>query len=155
MTLDKNPKNEFCIDHRIASTCFDLGDWPLSRVLLKNNAEYPWLILVPRLESIQEIDELPKKSRYQLMDEISQISSIVRSYFKPDKLNVAYLGNIVSQLHIHIVARFTKDKLWPQGIWQASQENIPYADKVLIPLVDDLRVLVKEWNFSNSRKLKN
>lgn len=133
---------KFIINHRISSTCFELGDWPLSRVLLKNNSEYPWLILVPRLVDIQEIDEMPLESRYQLMNEMSQISSIVRAYFKPDKLNVAYLGNIVSQLHIHVVARFYNDKLWPHGIWQASQENIPYANEVLNPLLDDLSVLI-------------
>jgi diadenosine tetraphosphate (Ap4A) HIT family hydrolase len=139
----------FFIDNRITSTCFELGDWPLSRVLLKDNAAYPWLILVPRLNAVQEIDEMCQESRYQLMNEMSQLSSIVRAYFKPDKLNVAYLGNIVSQLHIHIVARFINDKLWPHSIWQASQENIQYTNNVLIPLLDDLRAQINvniEWS---------
>ena len=148
--MNNNPqeKLEFFVDTRISSTCFELGDWPLSRVLLKNNAEYPWLILVPRIQGIQELDDIPKESRYQLMNEMNQISSIVRTYFKPHKLNVASIGNQVSQLHLHIVARFTHDKLWPQGIWQASQENIPYTNHALNPLLEDLRAQINvnlEW----------
>jgi diadenosine tetraphosphate (Ap4A) HIT family hydrolase len=128
----------FFIAPQILSTCFELADWPLSRILLKNNAQYPWLILVPRIEAVQEIDDLPQESLYQLIDEISKLSSIVRAYFKPDKLNVANLGNIVPQLHIHIVARFTHDALWPHSIWQASQKNTPYSEEIFNPLVKEL-----------------
>ncbi len=85
---------------------------------------------------------MSEASRYQLINEISKVSSIVRAYFKPDKINVAYLGNIVSQLHIHVVARFTHDKLWPHSIWQASQGSIPYTDSVLSSLLDDLRAQI-------------
>ncbi len=135
-------EEKFFIDPQILSSCFELGNWPLCRVLLKNNAEYPWLILVPRINGVQEVDDLPKESRYKLIDEIIKLSSIIRIYFKPDKLNVAYLGNIVPQLHVHVVARFTHDKLWPHSIWQASQGNTSYAGHVLIPLLDDLRIQI-------------
>lgn len=134
----------FAIDNQISSTSFELRDLPLSRVLLKNNANYPWLILVPRVENIKEIDQLSQKARYVLMDEISQISSIVRAYFKPDKLNIAALGNQVPQLHIHIVGRFIGDELWPHGIWQKEQQTIPYSENELHPLLEDLRKLLKE-----------
>ena len=129
----------FALDERLVSSCFALADWPLSRVLLKNNADYPWLILVPRVDNIQEIDQLPKQLRYQLIDEISQLSSITRAHFKPNKLNMGALGNIVAQLHIHVVARFTYDKLWPHGIWQAAQTTVPYDEETLNSLLEDLR----------------
>lgn len=132
----------FLIDDKISSTCFLLTDWPLSRVLLKNNADYPWLILVPRRERVQEIDQLSEQDRYQLMDEISKLSSIMRVYFKPDKLNIGALGNIVPALHIHVIARFKDDDLWPHGVWQESQVSEPYAQDVLEPLLMDLKLLV-------------
>jgi diadenosine tetraphosphate (Ap4A) HIT family hydrolase len=141
---DKNMA--FTIDNRVSSTCFELGDWALSRVLLKNNAEFPWLILVPRIENITEIAQLSQQSRYVLMDEINQLSSIVSTYFKPDKLNIGTLGNIVSQLHIHVVGRFTTDSLWPHGIWQEGQPNIVYSQEKLQSLMEDLRDQIKNGN---------
>ena len=127
------------IDDRIVSTCFLLGDWPLSRIFLKNNADYPWLILVPRQDTIQDIDELSVEARTLLMNEISALSSIVKSYFKPDKLNIGALGNIVPQLHLHVIARFTHDHLWPHGVWQPGQSSTPYPEEVLQTLLVDLR----------------
>lgn len=137
---------DFVVDTRIESSCVVLGDWPLSRVFLKNNMNYPWLILVPRQCNIQEIDQLPGHSRHQLVDEISALSSIVKAYFKPDKLNVGTLGNIVSQLHVHVVARFTHDVLWPHGVWQVLQKDVPYANDILAQLSEDLKVRLKSVN---------
>ena len=77
------------------------------------------------------------------MDEIAELSIIIKTYFKPNKLNVATLGNSVSQLHIHIVARFTYDKLWPHGIWQAAQTEVLYSEEQLKQLTVDLRSLTK------------
>lgn len=109
------------IDERITSTCFYLGEWPLSTIFLKNNKHYPWLILVPRYANVQDMDQLPEGLQQQLMREICHLSRIVREQFKPDKLNVGALGNIVSQLHIHVIARFKDDELWPHGVWQEAQ----------------------------------
>lgn len=128
------------IDPRITSTCFKLADWSLSTVFLKNNAHYPWFILVPRHDNIQEIDQLPQSLQHVLMDEISRLSSIVKTQFHPDKLNVGTLGNIVPQLHIHVIARFTHDGLWPQGIWQESQTTRPYNDEEIDQLLEPLRL---------------
>lgn len=136
--------SQFFMDQRILDTCFLLGDWSLSSVLLKNNANYPWLILVPRIADIQEIDEIPANLRPVLMDEITQLSSVMRAYFKPYKLNIGFLGNIVSQLHIHVIGRFTTDKLWPHSIWQAALDHRPYSDDKVLPLVDDLRAWITD-----------
>lgn len=140
----KNP-----IDQRIISTCFELGDWPLSRVFLKNNALYPWFILVPRYANIQDMDQLPTHLQHTLMDEISALSSITKTYFKPTKLNVGTLGNIVPQLHIHVVARFASDKLWPHSVWQAALETKPYEENRITTLLNDLRPLILNQIFSN------
>ncbi len=127
------------IDTRISSTCFELGDWPLSRVFLKNNANYPWFILVPRQDAITEIHQLPSPLRHVLMDEISELSSLVGAYFKPDKLNVGALGNMVPQLHIHVIARFAYDALWPHGVWQLAQTTAPYSNQALDVLLRHFR----------------
>jgi diadenosine tetraphosphate (Ap4A) HIT family hydrolase len=128
----------FFIDERITSTCFELGNWPLSRVFLKDNAHFPWLILVPRYPDITEINELPKADAYQLMDEINALSTIMRKQFNPDKLNVGALGNIVSQLHVHVVGRFKTDLLWPHGIWQSEQPSIMYPYEMRESLISQL-----------------
>lgn len=90
---------------------------------------------------IQEIYQLEKSDRFLLIEEINQLSLLVSDYFKPDKLNIGALGNIVPQLHIHIVIRRKNDPLWPQGIWQASMPSIPYHEselKSLLPALGDL-----------------
>ncbi|HAU1295592.1 TPA: HIT domain-containing protein [Legionella pneumophila] len=135
----------FCIDDRIKSSSFILGEWPLSTVLLKNDASYPWFILVPRRMDIQEIYQLEKSDRFLLIEEINQLSLLASDYFKPDKLNIGALGNIVPQLHIHIVIRRKSDPLWPQGIWQASMPSIPYLESELKSLLSTLGDLVRTY----------
>lgn len=132
----------FTLDERITTTCFELGEWPLSTIFLKNNANYPWFIMVPRQENVREIDQLSPQLRQVFIDEVSQLSSIVRSYFKADKINVAALGNVVPQLHVHVVARFVHDHLWPQGVWQSTQPEVAYTEAALEPLLVDLRNLI-------------
>ncbi len=133
----------FSIDERIQSTCFTLGDWPLSRVLLKNEQNYPWFILVPRKSNVHEVYQLVKEERQILMEEINQLSLLVNDYFKPDKLNIGALGNVVPQLHIHIVARNKSDDLWPQGIWQSTMQATSYEEKQLNAFLPELKNLVR------------
>lgn len=118
----------FNLDERLASSCFTLIDWPLSRVLLKNNAIYPWLILVPRRIALTEITSLSKPDRQQLTEETHQAAMLMQTMFKPDKINTGSLGNVVSQLHIHVVGRFRHDPLWPQSIWQQQLQETPYQN---------------------------
>lgn len=136
----------FELDSRLLESCFELGDWSLSRVVLKNNADYPWLILIPRIAKITDIDELTQTARHTLMDEISELSRIVRTYFKADKINLGALGNIVPQLHVHVLGRFTHDRLWPQGVWQKELEARPYTEEELQPLLEDLRGMVRRYS---------
>lgn len=124
--------NNFLVDERLQNSSFFLLDWPLSRILLKNHADYPWIILIPRRENITEIMQLHRSDREQLIHEIDAASHVLQNIFQPDKLNVGSLGNIVSQLHIHVVGRFQHDPLWPQGIWQLNNIEKPYTDSALL-----------------------
>lgn len=122
----------FKLDPRLEETTFMLVDWPLSRVLLKNHADYPWFILVPRKLDLVEITALTAADSMQFMKEVQVISEVVQTYFKPDKLNIGALGNVVSQFHFHVVGRFKSDPLWPQSIWQAAMIDNTYDEPACI-----------------------
>jgi diadenosine tetraphosphate (Ap4A) HIT family hydrolase len=94
-----------------------VGELPLSRILSINDADYPWLILVPRRAGVTEIVDLGAEDAVQLTAEITQASRVLKHVTHCDKLNIAAIGNIVPQLHIHVVARRKNDPLWPKPIW--------------------------------------
>jgi diadenosine tetraphosphate (Ap4A) HIT family hydrolase len=95
----------------------NIGDLPLSRVLIIKDANYPWLLLVPRRSNVTDITDLDEVEQGQLMTEINRVSRALKEISKPDKLNIAALGNLVAQLHIHIIARRTTDAAWPRPVW--------------------------------------
>jgi len=117
----------FTLHTQLAKDCITLGDLPLCRVLLMNDANYPWLVLVPRREEIVELFELSRLDQQQLLDEIAQVSSALAGHFRADKMNVAALGNIVPQLHVHIIARYRDDAAWPKPVWGAVAAQ-PYIE---------------------------
>ncbi len=96
-----------------------VGDLPLSQVLIIKDSNYPWLLLVPRRVDVSDITDLNEVEQGQLMTEINRVSVAVKAITKPDKLNIAALGNLVPQLHIHIIGRRTSDAAWPRPIWGA------------------------------------
>ncbi|EPY02739.1 HIT domain-containing protein [Magnetospirillum fulvum] len=104
-----------------------VAEWPLSCVLLMNERSYPWLILVPRRAGISEIGELEAADRAVLIEEIARLSDVVRARLSPDRINVAALGNVVPQLHVHVIARFKTDPAWPRPVWGA-QPVVPFSD---------------------------
>ena len=114
------------IDTRLTNSSYFITALSLCDVFLKDQRQYPWIILVPRVENIAEIHQLNSDQQIQLIHDITKVSKAMASHFHPDKINVAALGNIVSQLHVHIVARFKNDPLWPQGIWQQELAVAPY-----------------------------
>ncbi|KTD33748.1 diadenosine tetraphosphate (Ap4A) hydrolase-like HIT family hydrolase [Legionella nautarum] len=132
----------FTTDNRIETNSVWLTDWELSRVYFKNEANFPWIILVPREENVQEIYQLSPTQRQILIEEIAVISQIMQDYFQPEKLNVGALGNIVSQLHIHVVARYKKDSAWPHSIWQPSLPASFYREEILAQHVKALKGMV-------------
>jgi diadenosine tetraphosphate (Ap4A) HIT family hydrolase len=94
-----------------------VGDLPLSRLLVSNDASYPWLLLVPRRPGAREIIDLDEKDQSQLMIEIADTSRALKEVTACHKLNVAAIGNVVPQLHVHIVARRHDDPAWPKPVW--------------------------------------
>lgn len=94
-----------------------MGDFPLSRLLLLNDARYPWFILVPRREAITEIYQLCEDDQQQLLRESSQLGQFVMESFSGDKLNIGALGNLVPQLHLHHIVRYQSDEAWPGPVW--------------------------------------
>ncbi len=132
------------LDNRISESSFEICDTSLSHVRLKNNKNYPWIILIPRVEkNITEIFQLNDNQQHELIREISHFSRCMQQYFHADKINVGALGNIVSQLHIHIIARFENDLSWPHSVWQANvPEKIYMADEA-DKLIQQLRVSFK------------
>jgi diadenosine tetraphosphate (Ap4A) HIT family hydrolase len=102
---------------QLASDTFVIGDLPLCRILVMNDANYPWLILVPRRRNVVEIIDLDEPSRAQLMKELASVSEALKTVTRCEKLNVAAIGNVVAQLHLHIVGRFRSDPAWPKPVW--------------------------------------
>jgi diadenosine tetraphosphate (Ap4A) HIT family hydrolase len=102
---------------RLKEDTIDIGDLPLSRVLVIKDAHYPWLLLVPRRSEIVEIIDLEEVEQAQLMTEICRVARALKEITKCDKLNIAALGNAVPQLHVHIIARRTGDAAWPRTVW--------------------------------------
>jgi diadenosine tetraphosphate (Ap4A) HIT family hydrolase len=131
----------FELDSRLAADTIPLGSLSLARVLLMNDARYPWLILVPQRPDLVEIIDLPAADRLMLMDEVSAASETLRSLFQPDKLNVGALGNRVRQLHVHVLARYQSDAAWPGPVWGVGEAR-PYpphmagvtADRIIAKL---------------------
>ena len=106
---------DWSLDPQLARDTLAIGDLALSRLLLMNDANYPWLILVPRRPGLSEIIDLGPEET-QLMTEISQVARALKAVTACDKLNVAALGNLVPQLHVHIIARRTSDAAWPRPV---------------------------------------
>ncbi len=113
---------------QLEKDCFVIGRFPLSLLLLINDSNYPWFILVPQREDVSEIHQLSEQDQQQLMRESSQLSSYIEKEFAADKMNVAALGNMVPQLHIHHVARYISDPAWPAPVW-GKFPAAPYAHK--------------------------
>lgn len=120
-----------------------IGEFPLSRLLLMNDANYPWFILVPRRGGVREVFELSEADQLQLLRESSLLSKVIAGHFAADKINVAALGNMVPQLHIHHIARFTNDPAWPAPVWGYAAAT-PYSDEKASALVKTMRELLQE-----------
>ncbi len=129
--------SDFILDERLARDCHRLAELPLCELLLMNNALLPWFILVPRVDAV-ELHQLTTVQQHTLLEEINLISRFVQTRFAPDKLNVAAIGNIVRQLHVHVVGRRQSDICWPGVVWGVQQRE-PYEQAALDGLDRDLR----------------
>ena len=120
----------FSLHPKLSEDTITLGDFPLCRLLLMNDSTYPWFILVPRRDDLREIHELTEADQQQLLKESSQLARQLVALFKADKLNVAALGNLVPQLHLHHIVRYQKDPCWPAPVWGKTLP-VPYVPERL------------------------
>jgi diadenosine tetraphosphate (Ap4A) HIT family hydrolase len=114
-----------------------IAELKLCSIRLIDNAKFPWIILIPKRKNITDISELNSKDQILLMKEIVDCSKLMKKIFKTKKLNVEKIGNIVPQLHIHIIARFTKDSTWPLSVWVVKGK--PYLKEPLKKIIDLLK----------------
>jgi diadenosine tetraphosphate (Ap4A) HIT family hydrolase len=137
-TDSRNRNAMFKLDPLLNENTYHLGEFSLSLLLLAEDANYPWCILVPKRAGIREIHQLNKEDRAQLLEESCCLSQAMESLFNPSKMNVAALGNMVPQLHVHHIARFDDDPAWPNPIWGAVSP-ITYKDVQLNTRMDDIK----------------
>jgi diadenosine tetraphosphate (Ap4A) HIT family hydrolase len=120
MPTPSAPSPAWSLDPQLAKDTIEISDLPLVRTLLMNDANYPWLVLVPRLPGAVEILDLDDEQQALLMVETALIARVLRDVTVCDKLNIAAIGNIVPQLHVHVVARWRDDPAWPRPVWGAA-----------------------------------
>ena len=137
----------FELHPRLQQDTLVVGDFPLSRLLLMNDSGYPWFILVPRRAEIREIFELEYDDQVQLLKESSQLARVLSRTFDADKLNIAALGNMVPQLHIHHIVRYRSDQSWPKPVWGLFPAK-PYSPRALqktcVNLVEQLHDFIPD-----------
>lgn len=108
---------EFELDTRLRNDTHAVGELTLCTVLLMDDAHYPWVILVPRIAGARELIDLGDADRGTLLTELDRVSRAIETLFNPDKQNIAALGNVVEQLHWHVIARYRGDRAWPRPVW--------------------------------------
>ncbi|WP_248799840.1 HIT domain-containing protein [Pseudomonas sp. MWU13-2105] len=129
----------FVLDSRLQQDTLPMGDLPLCRVLLSNDASYPWFILVPRRADISEVFQLAVADQQLLWAETTELAQLLQQAFRADKMNVAALGNVVSQLHMHVIVRRRDDAAWPAPVWGKHPAR-PYTDEEVAVIRERLRV---------------
>ena len=131
----------FKIDKKFLKSSHHIIELKLCSIRLNDNTKFPWLILIPKRNKITDMTNLNSKDQILLMKEIVYVSKIMKRLFKTSTLNVEKIGNIVPQLHIHIIARTKTDSSWPSSVWVVKGK--PYAAKVLKDILDKIRVAFK------------
>ena len=131
----------FKINKKFLKSSHHITDLKLCSIRLHNNSKFPWLILIPQRNKITDISDLNSKDQILLMKEIVYVSKIMKKLFKTSKLNVEKIGNIVPQLHIHIIARSKKDSSWPLSVWVVKGKN--YSKIALRNMEEKVRKAIK------------
>ena len=133
----------FSLHPQLAADTAFVADLPHCRVLLMNNSRFPWLILVPRVSGLSELFDLSAADHDAVMREVRQVSLRFYGQSRADKMNVAALGNVVPQLHIHVIARYRGDDAWPSPVW-GSQPTLPYDAQTLDERLSALRSMLQD-----------
>jgi diadenosine tetraphosphate (Ap4A) HIT family hydrolase len=138
----------FSLDSRLQQDTLVMGDFPLCRLLLMNDANYPWFILVPRREAVSELFQLDTADQQRLWLETTRLAETLKDAFVADKMNVATLGNVVSQLHMHVIVRRREDKAWPAPVWGRHPARA-YEAAEIVAIRERLRlVLTSDFQFA-------
>jgi len=131
----------FTLDPKLQEDTFFVYDFKVSELLLMNNANYPWFILVPRRPKVAELTDLSFEDQIEVLSEINIVADLLQTNFQPHKLNIANLGNVVRQLHIHVIARFQHDLVFPNPVWGSASK--PYETKDAQELVKKIQTQIK------------
>ena len=129
------------INKKFLKSSHHITELKLCSIRLHDNSKFPWVILIPKRKNINDISDLNSKDQLLLMKEIVYSSKVMKKLFKTSKLNVEKVGNIVPQLHIHIIARYKKDSSWPLSVWVVKGKT--YSAKVLKDVVNKIRIALK------------
>ena len=133
----------FELDPQLAADTLPMGDFPLCRLLLMNDAQYPWFILVPRREEVSEVFQLSGDDQRQLWKESVELAEELKDVFAADKLNLATLGNVVAQLHMHVIVRRKEDPAWPAPVWGRHPAR-PYTAEQVAQIREKLRLALDD-----------
>ena len=128
----------FELHPRLVADTHAIARWPLSQLLLMDDNRWPWLILVPQRPGLREIHDLAAEDRVLLIEEIARAGRVLQMMAKPDKINVGMLGNIVPQLHVHVVARRRGDVAWPKPVW-GNSPPLDYDPRALAGFIERVR----------------
>ena len=131
----------FKLNRKFLKTSYHLIDLKLCTIRLNDNSKFPWIILIPKRNKVTDMSDLNSRDQILLMKEIIYLSKIMKKLFKTSKLNIEKIGNIVPQLHVHIIARSKKDSSWPLSVWVVRGKN--YSKTALKILVDKFRKALK------------
>ena len=132
-------KSGFALHPRLSADTICLGHLPLSRVLLLQERRYPWIVLVPALPDLTEITDLSETDQSRLILESSSVARQMQQHLMADKINVAAIGNLVPQLHWHVIARYRDDAAWPAPVWGRFAPEA-YTPDELISMVERLHL---------------
>lgn len=135
-------KTDWHLDDRLADDTHPVASLTLCELRLMDDANYPWLVVVPRVEDAVELVDLDAEQRHRLTDEVDLAGRALRTLFRPHKLNVAALGNLVPQLHVHVIARFEGDPAWPAPVWGRVAARA-YSPEALVERIGRLQALLK------------
>ena len=131
----------FKINKKFQASSYHITELKLCSIRLHDNSKYPWVILIPKRKNIIDMSELHSNDQILLMKEIVYVSKIMKKLFKTDKLNIEKIGNIVPQLHIHIIARSKKDSSWPLSVWVIKGKK--YSKSSLMKIIKKIKIKLK------------
>ena len=135
----------FVLNSRLAADTFLVCDLKISRLLLMNDANYFWFILVPRKADLVELTDLSFEEQIEVLREINLVAKILKTDFAAEKLNIAALGNVVKQLHIHVIGRFENDAAFPKPVWGATPAKA-YEEKAALELINKVKLKITNSN---------